>query len=82
MQQTLEDIVKNGKAYKTKLQKILADRGMSQRDLIRLIEKETGEEYSPDRICRYVNGKTDNMLVSSIKVMAKALGVPPGDLIG
>jgi DNA-binding Xre family transcriptional regulator len=65
----------------TKLGIILAERGMSQRDLQRAIQNQHGFKIGDDRISKMVNGKLKNYHVQTAKLVAETLDVKIDDII-
>lgn len=64
----------------TKLEAILIDREMTQRDLQRLIYDTQDVFLGDDRISKMVNGKLTNIQLRTAKVIADALGVTIDDI--
>jgi DNA-binding Xre family transcriptional regulator len=65
----------------TKLAFILAERGMSQRDLQRQIFSKHGFKLGDDRISKMVNGKQKNYHIQTAKLLAETLEVKIDDII-
>ena len=65
----------------TKLAIILAERGMSQRDLQRLIEEQYEFKIGDDRISKMVNGKLVNYHIQTAKLIADSLDVKIDDIV-
>jgi DNA-binding Xre family transcriptional regulator len=65
----------------TKLAIILAERGMSQRDLQRSIEEQHGFKIGDDRISKMVNGKLINYHIQTAKLIADSLDVKIDDIV-
>jgi DNA-binding Xre family transcriptional regulator len=65
----------------TKLAIILAERGMSQRDLQRSIEEQYGFKIGDDRISKMVNGKLVNYHIQTAKLIADSLDVKIDDIV-
>ena len=65
----------------TKLAIILAERGMSQRDLQRAIEEQYGFKIGDDRISKMVNGKLVNYHIQTAKLIADSLNVKIDDIV-
>lgn len=65
----------------TKLAFILAERGMSQRDLQRAIQNLHGLKIGDDRISKMVNGKLKNYHIQTAKIVAETLDVKVDDII-
>jgi len=64
----------------TKLSSILNDRGMTQRDLQRLIEESQGVFLGDDRISKMVSGKLINIHLRTAKLIADTLEVTIDDI--
>lgn len=66
----------------TKLAKILRERGLSQTDLVTMIERNTagesgkGFKIGRDRISKICSGITKNMTLETATMIAEALKVP------
>ena len=65
----------------TKLQKILTDRQMSQRDLQRAIIDTYGIKIGDDRISKMVNGRLVNYHLKTAKMIADTLNVKLDSII-
>jgi DNA-binding Xre family transcriptional regulator len=65
----------------TKLAVILAERGMTQRDLQREILSRQGFKIGDDRISKMVNGKLKNYHIQTAKLVANTLNVKVDDII-
>lgn len=65
----------------TKLATILAERGMSQRDLQRAIKNHHGFKLGDDRISKMVSGKQKNYHIQTAKILAETLEVKIDDII-
>lgn len=65
----------------TKLAVILAERGMTQRDLQREIMSQHGFKLGDDRISKMVNGKLTNYHINTAKLVAETLKVKIDDII-
>ena len=65
----------------TKLAMILAERGMSQRDLQRSIQNQYGFKIGDDRISKMVSGKLKNYHIQTAKLIADSLDVKVDDII-
>lgn len=59
----------------TKLQKILEEKEMSQRDLQRAIYEKYGIVLGDDRISKMVTGRLTNYHVKTAKILAQTLNV-------
>jgi DNA-binding Xre family transcriptional regulator len=66
---------------KTKLEKILIQREMSNEELRRTIMEQSGENIGSDRISRIVNGQLTNYYVHTANLIAKALSVKIEDIL-
>lgn len=66
---------------KTKLEKILIQREMSNEELRRTILEQSGENIGSDRISRIVNGQLTNYYTKTASLIAKALSVPIEDIL-
>lgn len=66
---------------KTKLEKILIQREMSNEELRRTILEQSGENIGSDRISRIVNGQLTNYYVHTANLIAKALSVKIEDIL-
>jgi DNA-binding Xre family transcriptional regulator len=65
----------------TKLQKILLDKEMSQRDLQRAIFETFDITIGDAMISRIVNGRTVNLKIRTAKIIAETLEVTIEDII-
>ena len=66
----------------TKLYKILADRGLSQKELFELIIKENdGNKVSMYILNEIINGKHKNYHINTAILIANALDVPIDDIV-
>ena len=65
----------------TKIEKILERKGLSQADLMRLIEKKTGFRLGRDRISKICTGRLQNYTIESALMIAEALGVKVDQII-
>lgn len=66
----------------TKLYKILADRGLSQKELYELIIKENdGNKVSMYILNEIINGKRKNYHINTAILIANALDVPIDDIV-
>lgn len=65
----------------TKLQTILTEKGMSQRDLQKAIKTKHNVLLGDDRISRLVNGIIRNYHTNTAKIIADTLGVKMDDII-
>jgi DNA-binding Xre family transcriptional regulator len=65
----------------TKLAVILAERGMTQKDLKQEILTQYGFEIGKDRISKMVSGKLTNYHVQTAKLVADTLKVKVDDII-
>lgn len=65
----------------TKLQNILTEKGMSQRDLRNAIKTKHNILLGEDRISRLVNGIIRNYHTNTCKIIADTLGVKMDDII-
>jgi len=66
---------------KTKLEKILLDKGMSQGDLIRKIQDNTGFRIGRDRISKIATGRLKNFTLMTAVMIAEALDIKVDDFI-
>jgi transcriptional regulator with XRE-family HTH domain len=60
----------------TKIEDILLDKNMTQGDLIRSIEVNTGHRIGRDRISMICTGKLKNYTIKTAKMISDALGTP------
>lgn len=65
----------------TKLQAILKERQMSQRDLQRAIIESHGIKIGDDRISKIVNGRIVNLQLRTAKIISETLKVKIEDII-
>lgn len=65
----------------TKLQSILLDREMSQRDLQRAIFMKFGVLIGDDRISKMVSGRLTNYHINTAKLIAQTLEVSLDDIV-
>lgn len=64
-----------------KLDKILQDRLLTQKDLYDMIKESNHTTLGKDRISRLVNGQQYNLTVKNILAFCEVLNVTPNDLI-
>jgi hypothetical protein len=65
----------------TKLAMVLAQKGMTQRDLQRAIINKHNIKLGDDRISKMVSGKLTNYHVATAKLIAKTLDVKLDDIV-
>lgn len=65
----------------TKIEVILLERNMSQGDLVRLIEKNTGFRIGRDRISKICTGRMKNYRLETAVMIAEALKVPLDSIV-
>lgn len=66
----------------TKIQKILNERGLSKRDLGKLIEEANdGNGITQYLLTEIVNGKRKSYTTTTLKLICNALNVTPNDII-
>ena len=65
----------------TKLQKLLIDKNMSQRDLQRKILEKQNVFLGDDRISKIVNGYIKNVTMKTAKLFADTLEVKIDDIV-
>jgi DNA-binding Xre family transcriptional regulator len=66
----------------TKLQQLLIDKEMTQRDLQRAILEKQNVFIGDDRISKLVNGVQKNVTMKTAKLVADTLGVKIDDIVG
>jgi DNA-binding Xre family transcriptional regulator len=66
---------------KTKLEALLIQREMSNEELRRTIQEQSGENIGSDRISRIVNGQLTNYYVRTAILISRALSVPIEDIL-
>ena len=66
----------------TKLQQLLIDKEMTQRDLQRAILDKQNVFIGDDRISKLVNGVQKNVTMKTAKLVADTLGVKIDDIVG
>jgi DNA-binding Xre family transcriptional regulator len=66
----------------TKLQQLLIDKEMTQRDLQRAILEKENVFIGDDRISKLVNGVQKNVTMKTAKLVADTLGVKIDDIVG
>jgi len=65
----------------TKLQKLLIDKNMTQRDLQRAILEKQNVFLGDDRISKIVNGIIKNVTMKTAKLISDTLGVKIDDIV-
>ena len=65
----------------TKLEKILLDRNMSQGELIRKIQENSGFKIGRDRISKICTGRLKNFTMETAVMIAEALQIKVDDII-
>jgi DNA-binding Xre family transcriptional regulator len=66
----------------TKLQQLLIDKEMTQRDLQRAILEKQNVFIGDDRISKLVNGVQKNVTMKTAKLVSDTLGVKIDDIVG
>jgi DNA-binding Xre family transcriptional regulator len=66
----------------TKLQQLLIDKEMTQRDLQRAILEKENVFIGDDRISKLVNGVQKNVTMKTAKLVSDTLGVKIDDIVG
>ena len=66
----------------TKLQQLLIEKEMTQRDLQRAILNKQNVFIGDDRISKLVNGIQKNVTMKTAKLVADTLGVKIDDIVG
>jgi DNA-binding Xre family transcriptional regulator len=66
----------------TKLQQLLIDKEMTQRDLQRAILDKQNVFIGDDRISKLVNGVQKNVTMKTAKLVSDTLGVKIDDIVG
>jgi transcriptional regulator with XRE-family HTH domain len=66
---------------KTKIEKLLEERNMSQGDLMRLVKEKSGFKIGRDRISKICTGRLTNYTVETAKMLAEALDVSMDDIV-
>ncbi len=66
---------------KTKLEKILETRKLSQGDLVRLIKAKSGFKIGRDRISKICTGRLTNYTLETAVMIAEALEIPVDDFV-
>jgi transcriptional regulator with XRE-family HTH domain len=65
----------------TKIELILNERGMSQGDLVRLIQRKSGFKIGRDRISMICTGRLKNYTMETAVMIAEALEVPLDSIV-
>jgi transcriptional regulator with XRE-family HTH domain len=65
----------------TKLKILLFEKQITQSELAKIINQQTGKKWDRNRICHYVNGTIQSMTSESARIIANALSVPVDDII-
>ena len=65
----------------TKIEKMLKLKGMKQADLIRRIERDTGEKIGRDRMSRICRGQIKNYTMKTADIIAKSLECSINDIL-
>lgn len=66
---------------KTKLHALLIKREMSQEELRRRIQEQTGHNIGSDRLSRIVSGQVTNYFTQTARLISNALSVPMEDIL-
>lgn len=73
--------VNSNNPVRTKIEKILIERGINQLDLGSLVKEKTGKKLAPDHISKIVSGKVIDYYLRTAGYIAFALDVKLDDII-